>query len=1085
MLYPKNQQPELSAELFQNPTCEYRGTPFWAWNGRLDDEELKTQIDTFKTMGLGGFHMHVRTGMDSPYLSEEFMDHIRFCVDEAKKQDMLAWLYDEDRWPSGTAGGRVTRNQPEHARKTLLLTTIPYAPDRPNRNLRPEPGRGQESIRQDNGTLLAVYDICLNPDGTLASAKRIQETENACGVKWYAYMEHATEDPWFNNTAYVDTLRPEAIRDFISYTHETYANAVGDEFGKRIPAIFTDEPQFTPKETLNFSDEQKDVFMPWTDALPKLYNERYHDDILDHIPELLWELPDENISSFRWKFQNLLTDRFIDSYCKQIGSWCSDHGISLTGHVMGEPTLESQTQAVGDAMRCYRYFGIPGIDMLCDWHEYTTAKQTQSIVRQLGKEGMLSELYGVTGWDYDFRGYKLQGDWQAALGVTVRVPHLAWMTMKGEAKRDYPATINYQSPWWDQFSMVENHFARLNTALTRGKAVARVAIVHPIESYWLHWGPADLTSALRAQMEQQFQGLAETLLFGGIDFDYLCEAELPALCPVGGNPLKVGLMEYDAVIVPSLTTIRDTTLTRLEAFQNAGGTLLFIGNCPEYINAERSGAAQELYHSAIHVTDAPSSILSALDSVRFLDIRRTDGQRENRVLHQLRKDGESYWLFLCNGKNPGCPDVDDAGTLRFILHGLYELELYDTLSGKISNLCAEYKHGQTIIERRWYIHESMLLRLKPLRSEHSNRSEHSACSEITSSAEISTKSKAISADANSINGYTKIPDILPDLHFGQVPVTLEEPNMLLLDMAEYSFHNGPFYSEEELLRIDNIVRRQLDIPVRRKEVVQPYLIEPEQAGEFLTLRFRISSEIAASGIRLALEDTKDTEIIWNDQQIPSITDGWYVDRAIRTVALPDLQVGENILLLTVPIGRRTNLEYFYLLGDFGVRVCGTKKTITAPVTKLGFSDIVSQGLPFYTGNLLYHFHVQTEGAFDLRIPRYRGGLLKVFVDGQDMGNVAFSPYMIHIPCDTGVHDVAIRLYGTRHNGFAQLHHTPGVYFYQSPNSWRSAGDLWCYEYQIKPAGILTSPELYGASFIDADGNKRMAAGYQEHMTDRS
>jgi hypothetical protein len=59
---------------------------------------------------------------------------------------------------------------------------------------------------------------------------------------------------------------------------------------------------------------------------------------------------------------------------------------------------------------------------------------------------MLSELYGVTNWDYDFRGHKSQGDWQACLGVTVRVPHLAWQTMKGEGKRDYPASIFYQSP---------------------------------------------------------------------------------------------------------------------------------------------------------------------------------------------------------------------------------------------------------------------------------------------------------------------------------------------------------------------------------------------------------------------------------------------------------------------------------------------------------------------------------------------------------------------------------------------------------------------------------------------------------------
>ena len=128
MLYPKNTQPGLSAELFRNPTSEYRGTPFWAWNGKLTKEELTEQIGVFEKMGLGGFHMHVRTGMDSPYLSGEFMDYIRTCIEKAREKNMLAWLYDEDRWPSGTAGGRVTRGRPENARKSLLLTTNPYAP---------------------------------------------------------------------------------------------------------------------------------------------------------------------------------------------------------------------------------------------------------------------------------------------------------------------------------------------------------------------------------------------------------------------------------------------------------------------------------------------------------------------------------------------------------------------------------------------------------------------------------------------------------------------------------------------------------------------------------------------------------------------------------------------------------------------------------------------------------------------------------------------------------------------------------------------------------------------------------------------
>ena len=148
-----------------------------------------------------------------------------------------------------------------------------------------------------------------------------------------------------------------------------------------------------------------------------------------------------------------------------------------------------------------------------------------------------------------------------------------------------------------------------------------------------------------------------------------------------------------------------------------------------------------------------------------------------------------------------------------------------------------------------------------------------------------------------------------------------------------------------------------------------------------------------------------------------------------------------------------------------------------------FGDIVSQGLPFYTGNLLYRFKVRAEGDFTLRVPRYRGGLIKVFVDGEDAGNIAFSPYTLRIHCAPGEHDIAVRLYGTRQNGFAQLHHTPGVYFYQSPNSWRSAGDLWCYEYQFKAAGILKSPEVYGATVVT--GGMSRDAGAHEHITDLS
>ena len=87
MLYKKNSEKILSKELFKNPTSEYRGTPFWAWNDYLTKEELARQIEIFNEMGLGGFHMHVRTGLENEYLSEEYMELMKNSVTKAKEEE--------------------------------------------------------------------------------------------------------------------------------------------------------------------------------------------------------------------------------------------------------------------------------------------------------------------------------------------------------------------------------------------------------------------------------------------------------------------------------------------------------------------------------------------------------------------------------------------------------------------------------------------------------------------------------------------------------------------------------------------------------------------------------------------------------------------------------------------------------------------------------------------------------------------------------------------------------------------------------------------------------------------------------------
>ncbi|MCQ2462193.1 MAG: hypothetical protein MJ177_02160, partial [Clostridia bacterium] len=907
MLYKKNVSESLSDELFKNPTSEYRGTPFWAWNCKLEINELKRQIEVFKEMGLGGFHMHVRTGLDTEYLSDEYMDIIKGCVEKAKNEKMLAWLYDEDRWPSGAAGGIVTKNH-AYRQRSLVMS----------------------SEKKDAAKLVACYDVVLDGNAFLSSYRRIEENDAAQGDKWYAYLIISGDDTWYNGQAYADTLNKKAIEKFIEVTHEKYKNKVGGDFGEAVPAIFTDEPQFSRKRVFGNSTDKKDVSLPWTDDVPETFKAQYGYDILDSLPELFWEKPDGQVSVTRYHYHDHIAERFTESFAVTCGKWCGENGIALTGHMMEEPTLTSQTAALGEAMRSYKGFQLPGIDMLCARFEFTTAKQAQSAAHQYGREGVLSELYGVTGWEYDFRGYKLHGDWQAALGVTVRVPHLSWASMQGAAKRDYPASIHYQSPWYKKFGIVEDHFGRVNTAMTRGKPEIKVGVIHPVESFWLHWGPNDKTALMRSSMDKRFLDMTEWLLKGSIDFNFISESLLPELCENATAPLKVGKMEYDTIVVPGCETLRGTTLERLEKFRENGGRLIFMGDAPKYADAVPSDRGRKLFEKSVCISYDRAALLTELDSDRLVTLRYADGRLTDDLIYQLRADKTCKWLFVAHCAEPYNKDISDYSDINITVKGEYTPVLYNTLNGDISPVHFSYLNGNTVIDRRVYGYDSILLRLDPVKSE-------------------------------SIPAYRQ-PEFenviyIPD----RVGYELSEPNVLLLDMAETKVNGGEWLPREELLRADNVWRKKAGLPRRCGSSVQPWVIEKEKEKDTLTLRFIIESDITVHGAMLAVEEPEKAKITFNGKAVASTVCGWYVDKSIKTVKLPDICMGYNELLIDIPFGPRSNTEWCYIIGEFGVRLKGSHAVICRKPKRISFSSPVNQDFPFYGGNITYHIDFESTG----------------------------------------------------------------------------------------------------------------------------
>ena len=908
------------------------------------------------------------------------------------------------------------------------------------------------AYRTENGTLLATYDIELDNNGCLKSSRRLKEGETGSNL-WYAYVEENSSSPWFNGQTYVDTLSEAAIGRYIEITHEGYKDKIGDKFGSVVPCFFTEEPQFTIKTQLSNPRAQNDIFLPWTYDLPETFKNACSIDIVESLPELVWDLPDWKPSLARYHWHDHTCERFVTAFLDQVGKWCKGNGIMLTGHVMEEPWLWSQTTALGEAMRCYRSWEMPGMDLLMDGVEYNTAKQASSVSRQNGTRGTASELYGVTHWYFTFEGHKGCGDWQAALGITFRVHHLTWVSMAGEGKRDYPASIGYQSPWYKEYGYVEDYFGRVAVVLTRGRAVTRVGVIHPIESNWLAWGPNRMGDE-RDRREQAFYDLTNWLLHGLIDFDFISESLLPKQVPkkICGKKLNVGACEYDVIIVPNLRTIRSTTLKILQDFTNAGGKVIIAGAGPDLVDAKVPRFNPFIEHSK-SVFWSQQSILLALDQYRDLRVTCDGGSPSDKLLYQMRQDSDERFVFICN--------TDRNSLVNTIVHlkGLWKVNLMDALTGEEYILKSQATEGWTFFPYKFEGCSSLLLRLSP---------------------------KSAIAIPSLPPGIIYNEDIPATSEIALDSIELSEPNVLLLDYAEFKLDDGGWSGSTEILQIDNIIRGHLGLPFKGLGWKQPWVVPQSERGPltFVTLRFTFESAFTISETTmLALEDAETRTIYVNDTFIPSTNDtaalGWWVDEAIKTVPLPGylIRIGINTISLSFPFGLLTNLERIYLLGNFSVDLQDRRTTLLQPLnlSNINWGSITNQGLPFYVGNVTYNCNLlvpsgtssrSADPPLALSVPQFSSPVLTVtdLNTKQKVGRIAFRPYTLPLgKLKAGHHKLAITAFGNRYNSFGHIHLSDGAIIVDGlgcgPNMWRTGGDWWTPNYNVKPIGVLECPRI--------------------------
>lgn len=968
---------------FQCPPAEYRPVPFWSWNDRLDPEAVRWQIGEMKKAGLGGYFMHARGGLETDYLGEEWMQCVDAGIEEGLAQGMNPWVYDENGWPSGFASGAVTALGAAYHARGLRLD------------------RGESPA----GSVLGYYTW----DEATGELFHHGETKPA-GVEPDALLVVSqTVGPH-----YIDVLNPMAVKAFLDATHEKYYERFGRHFGKGLRGFFTDEPRLSEGAA------------PWSLTLPEKFSVRYGYDILGSLPALF--LPCGDWMQVRHDFWSLVSDLFVTSFMKQIYDWCTDHGCELTGHVMMEESVYSQMTGTAGSMPFYEYMHVPGVDWLRRMiGSPVVPKQVGSAAAQMGRRQALTESFALCGWNVNFEELKWIAEWQFVNGVNLVCPHLQGYTLRGLRKRDYPPSLFIQQPWWPDYTRFTDYLARLGVALAEGRPAADILLLHPMHSGWVLYDGTNNDELQK--LDADFVRASEALSGLHAQYHYGDETLLRRHGAVEGGMLRVGQCVYRAVVMPSMHTIDESTLTLLMDFSRKGGLIVSAGRFPDTVQGREDFRLDTLKRAALHAAD-DEALCCALAARALLPLSvRDGGGSELKAIHGCRRELEgSGLLFLVNHSRQESFDA------VITVDGIHAVRRLSAEDGGSELLPVTNKGGKTAVALQFAPMQSHLLLLER------------PGATATAAEPAMTITPGNDWDVEELS-----------------------PNALTLDICHYRVDGGPW---EGPLPVIHLMDRLLSLR-RPCGIEMRFLFEAD-----LDLRKNQT-------LQLALEQAKETEISVNGHAVPNEDRGWWLDTAFRTVDIkPWVRQGRNEITLSRQFFQRqkvydvlfgqnvyetelnkltydTELESVYLVGDFGV----VSRSAYAPGGNGSFStggpfaladrpvrlrtgDLTGQGLCFFAGRvrLGQDITIGKPGGrrVALDIGRPDAVTARVLMNGRPVKVITWAPFTADVTdfVHEGVNRLFVELASGNRNLLGPHHHTAGEPYNVGPLSFTGKWS-WC------------------------------------------
>ena len=966
---------------FADPPAGYRSAPLWVWNDRLTREEIKRQLEDFKARGIGGAFIHPRPGLITPYLSDEWFSLCAYAVETGKTLGLKIWLYDENSYPSGFAGGHVPAAMPDAGRAGLRMKKYEGAPP---------PALDPAAVVVLRRTLTGFEDLTGKP-----------LPPGADGATYYVFdVVHAAPSPWHGGFTYVDLMRKDVTEKFLDLTLNGYKKAIGQEFGATVPGVFQDEAEIAPAggaEAVNY-----------TPALFQAFQTRCGYDLRPALVGLF-----EEVGSWRrvrHDFYGTLLDLFIENWAKPYYAYATDNRLLLTGHYWEHEWPRPRNTPDTLAMDSYAH--MPGIDILMnEWSEGPDAqfgnaravREIRSSANQLDRERTMSETYGAGGWDLTFADQKRIGDWEYALGVNFLNQHLSYATIKGARKRDHPLSFSDVEPWWPLYNTLADYFGRLSVAMSLGRQVNRIVVIEPTTTAWMFYSPSAAFDDFKA-VGRDFQEFVDLLEAEQIEYDVVSEKTLQEFGSVSHSRLNVGSCSYGLVIFPpGLRNLEDTTVNLIRDYLIRDGKIISWVAPPDYVNGLPTEDLRQLQVSFGDrwLNSGPGP---GFDKVRQYSppaIVFTGVQAGAKLFHERREFDGGRLVFLANSEA-------EATTTGAVTLAGGSAEAWDPFTGQIKPVPFARRGDKVEVVFSLPPKGSLLLCVRDARAK-------------PPAAEPALSWQELAAE-------------------GELVVEAQAPNVLTLDYCDLTIAGRTekdlyFYdAQRKTFQANGLDRNPWDSAVQYKTSILDRDKFPPASGFEAVFWFRVAKDDVGdfADVRAVVERPALFKVFINDKEVAAAPGEWWLDRSFGVYPIGGRIVsGRNKLTVKArPFTIHTELEPVYLLGGFRLAAIGRGFEMRSPAS-LAAGAWNAQGWPFYGEAVRYTKafvvpEAEAGSSYRLRLGPWLGATAEVFVRGQRIGTAAFPPFEVDLTgsLSAGRNEVSVVVYGTLRNTLGPFHNDP-------------------------------------------------------------